>query len=278
MQNDRDNLLRALAALQTAYADISKIDASENVRFQKARLLSNLQKDINSLASNLGEPLLNSQLNSVSTGQPLKTFLGRKLAPAPGGEGGNAREERAKPMTADEVALQELKAAASILYGQISTMQNDAVIDSYTDLEIRAVAKMADLPVTETSPKNITSSYVDKIKEAITKKNAPILPNQPVATNPKAPVAPAPVNPNENLDDDSEDDKQETGKEETGSEQSADNKLSASTETTPAPGGEGGKQEGGDASAGKQEKPADKNQPKEQPKNQPKNTNSKQGK
>ncbi|MGN6438180.1 MAG: hypothetical protein ACTHMM_16690 [Agriterribacter sp.] len=177
----KHQLKEALNALKHAYFAVDELITSAEVRPLKGKILSTLQREINLLATSIAEPLLNSQLNAVTKPQPLRSFLGRPLSAAvPVASGNYAREQTPpsiKTLTADEVALLELRAAAEILYTQIPRMDNAAVIDSNSDLEIRAVAKMAGLPVTEDNPKSINTAYIDKIKEAIAKKNAPPVPD-----------------------------------------------------------------------------------------------------
>jgi hypothetical protein len=112
--------------------------------------------------------------------QPLGRVFGRPLATP------KRRAERAKeaeidkpPITSQEfkkkvqattedVQGKELQHTVSRLYGEFTEIETDKVKDSYADIEILGVAKMAGLPVTENTPVNI--KFIEQIKEAIRQK------------------------------------------------------------------------------------------------------------
>lgn len=72
--------------------------------------------------------------------------------------------------TQEEVEADELRTSAKKLYETFVATEPDALLDKNSEIEIRAVAKMAGLPVTETNPKKIDTKYIGVIKEAIQKK------------------------------------------------------------------------------------------------------------
>jgi hypothetical protein len=78
------------------------------------------------------------------------------------------------------IAGEELAQEVNAIYDGFSERENDELLDSLTDLQIRGVAKKAGLEVTQTKPEHITSAYIDQIKAAIVKKAAAIL----VSSNP----------------------------------------------------------------------------------------------
>lgn len=57
------------------------------------------------------------------------------------------------------------------LYGKIVSLDNNKILADYTELEIRGVAKLAGLPVTEDSPKKIDKAFVNNLKNTVVKKN-----------------------------------------------------------------------------------------------------------
>lgn len=65
---------------------------------------------------------------------------------------------------------QELNDKVQVLYPMFKDIANKDILDTYSDIEIRGVAKKAGLPVTENSPKKIDGNFLNVIKEAIVKK------------------------------------------------------------------------------------------------------------
>lgn len=172
--NSKNQLQQTVDVLKSAYSSIDKIITDPNIRFLKSKLLGAIQREANALAMQIGVSAISTEEQTGVAHKPLKTFFGRPITS--GVKGSYARSEKqevVKTLTADEIASAELKAAAEILYPQFSSIESDTIVDTYSDIEIRAVAKMADLPVTETNPKVINVEYVDKIKEAIAQKNLP---------------------------------------------------------------------------------------------------------
>lgn len=157
--------------------DISFTDP--DLRFLKQRVLMDLDKINNQLALRSGIDMLKEH-SAPQQSAPLKTFMGRRIAAKHPGSTLNENElpdltKRIKPKSAFEMAAMELKETAEVLLEHIPTMEADDVLDKYSDLEVRAVAKLAGLPVTETDPKRITTDYIQQIKDAIKKKFEPIL-------------------------------------------------------------------------------------------------------
>jgi hypothetical protein len=72
--------------------------------------------------------------------------------------------------TSKEVAAAELKTTLDALYPKFNSIDTPQLLDSYSDLELRGIAKMAGMQVTESKPKKIDARYVERIKEAITMK------------------------------------------------------------------------------------------------------------
>ena len=71
-----------------------------------------------------------------------------------------------KIITDEEATLEIFKENVINLYDLFPDMTNKDILESYPDMEIRGVAKMAGMDVSETEPK-MESTFVTKIKEAI---------------------------------------------------------------------------------------------------------------
>lgn len=157
--------------LKDAHSKISSTLNDNNLGPLRGKLLNSLQQNINSLAMQVGADPIQ---NTAEITKPLTKMFGKdvahvKKAAAPNLSVDNLPEERKIPntRTAKELAGEELKATVTELFPQFLEIETDAIVDTYSDMEIRGVAKMAGLPVTETTPKNADATFVDQIKEAI---------------------------------------------------------------------------------------------------------------
>ncbi len=80
------------------------------------------------------------------------------------------REEQATPQestpvkTPMELEAQKLQEEVDLIYPDFINRQTDELLDTLTDMQLRAVAKKAGLPVTETNPDRIDNAYIDQIK------------------------------------------------------------------------------------------------------------------
>lgn len=75
------------------------------------------------------------------------------------------------PVNFDELSEEEkelavLKADVDKLYDVLEELSNKEILESYSELQIRGVAKKAGLPVTEDEPAKIVSTFITQIKEA----------------------------------------------------------------------------------------------------------------
>jgi hypothetical protein len=109
-------------------------------------------------------------------GQAIQGHVRKKfppLTPAPVKPG-----EQRSPAT---LVGEELSLEVNAIYEGFTERENDEIIDSLTDLQIRGVAKKAGMEVTETKPERLTNSFIDEIKESIKKKAA----SQALIENPR---------------------------------------------------------------------------------------------
>jgi len=67
--------------------------------------------------------------------------------------------------------VDDLRERAKEAYANFNTRKNKDLLESLTDLEIRAVAKLAGMDVSITEPAKIDNAFIDKIKAAIKTKN-----------------------------------------------------------------------------------------------------------
>lgn len=77
--------------------------------------------------------------------------------------------DTAATTTSANPELDELKRKRDELYKIFAETETDQLIDKYPDIEVRAVAKKAGLPVTETNPAKISVKFINQIKDAIKK-------------------------------------------------------------------------------------------------------------
>lgn len=69
-----------------------------------------------------------------------------------------------------EIAADELKAEAAVLYPLFVDMEVATILDSYSEPVIKFVAKMVNIPVGDNLPKKVNAQFITTIKEAITRK------------------------------------------------------------------------------------------------------------
>jgi hypothetical protein len=160
-----------IKALKEAKEKVDDI-ATPDIRALKNRVAVLLQREINSLTQRT-----NAVANTSSTVRiPLTRFLGNDLPV----EGKRKPEKQIKPViskakfverseeTTQDVQGKELKTKAEKLYPVFTDLTNDQILDRFSHLEILAVAKMADLPVTEKTAVN--HKFIEYVKGAINKK------------------------------------------------------------------------------------------------------------
>lgn len=159
-----------LGHLQEAHAKIEAVHNQE-ILLLRNKILQNLKREIDILKLQLGiEPDLNRPPMINPHAGPLKRMFGKDITPAVNRPAADVN----KPFhqTVEDVELAELRLKADELYPKFLSASSDHLLDSVSDIEIRAVAKKAGLPVTETNPDRITTAYIDQIKTAIQQQNA----------------------------------------------------------------------------------------------------------
>ncbi len=77
------------------------------------------------------------------------------------------REPSPTTVVVEQPDVEALRERAQAAYNTFAERENTDLMVALTELDIRAVAKIAGLDVTPTNPKQIDALYIDKIKEAI---------------------------------------------------------------------------------------------------------------
>lgn len=149
--------------LDEAAQKIAAIDNPE-IAALKTKILMDLKRHSNSMKQNIGVDI--SQGTHVVAPAPLRKMFGRVLGEAKQTPT-NVSPEAPFSESSFEVAEKELAARVEYLYPKFTSTPADQIIDSFTDIEIRGIAKKAGLPVTEDEPKKITAKFIDQVIAAI---------------------------------------------------------------------------------------------------------------
>jgi hypothetical protein len=166
--------------LRNAHSDIAAISNPE-IAPLKARIMTDLRRHENSLCMQLGQEIELVEQDAViqvKSSGPITKLFGKEIKPISRNE--KLVVDETKPVTptpaieiktTQEIELQELRVQRDEVYNKFLTAQTDDLLDSLDELVIRAVAKRAGLPVTETNPKRVDAKFIDRIKAAIKKQN-----------------------------------------------------------------------------------------------------------
>ncbi|RFM30038.1 hypothetical protein [Deminuibacter soli] len=158
----KTNIEAAIVSLKTAKADIEQYLAHSTTRTFCLRATSSLDKEINMLSALVGADLATAEPGGR---KPLTHVLGRPVASTHAVGASLTPAEAVK--TAEQAAVSELRAKAEELYQLLPSMENDALLDTYSEIELRAVGKKAGLPVTDTEPAKIDGNFLNTVREAI---------------------------------------------------------------------------------------------------------------
>jgi hypothetical protein len=162
-------LTEILNSLTRAHDEIAAVHNQEMLLVRN-KILQNLKREIDILKLQLGiEPDIHAPTVINPHAGPIKKIFGRDVT-TPSGRPADVN----KPFhqTPEDVAFAELKLKADELYPRFLGTSSDHLLDSVSDIEIRAVAKKAGLPVTEHNPARITTEYIETIKTAIQQQNS----------------------------------------------------------------------------------------------------------
>lgn len=155
----------AVELLKDAKQRVEQVLTSPRSNQLKLRVVENLNAQINFLSLRAGLPADNK--TALPKPEPITKMFGKEV-------GKVAKLQQSdtpvKIDTPEEVAAKELKTKVDQLYPDFLNIENDAILDTYAEIEIRGVAKRAGLPVTETHPSKIDAAFVNQVKDAIKKK------------------------------------------------------------------------------------------------------------
>lgn len=160
-----------IAALTEASTKIASIDTPELLLLRNKTVME-LNRQINFMKVQLGIDIFQGPISviqdDIKAHVPLSKVLGKdvtKKLPV-------MDVNRPGRQTANDVEAVELQMKADELAPRFLSTSSDHLLDSVSDIEIRAVAKKYGLPVTENNPARITTSYIDEVRLAIQKANA----------------------------------------------------------------------------------------------------------
>lgn len=158
-KEDYDNIIDILSH---AKSEIDKIK-NPDILSLTTRMRFDLEKHINMLKTRIGDA---GQSQAVRIKQPLLKVMGKIVATPEG-----TPVETPKPIitASREIEKEELKQKVEDIYTQFYSTPTDQLWDTLSDIEVRAVAKKAGLPVTDSTPKRITPEFINTIKGAIQK-------------------------------------------------------------------------------------------------------------
>lgn len=152
-----------IGALSEASAKIESID-NHDMHLLKTKIAMDLKRHIDALKLQIGiDP--GTTAAQVEIAAPLTKMFGKDVTP--GAKPTLQDVNKPGKQTVEDVESAELRLKADELYPRFISTPSDHLLDSVSDIEIRAVAKRAGLPVTETSPDRITTTYIEQIKSAI---------------------------------------------------------------------------------------------------------------
>ena len=155
---------KLIDALEYAHSEIQSV-TNPDIGLLTTRLKTDLKRHINALKIQIGH---DAEVAAPTVHKPITKMFGRTVAT----KAGEPIKGDAAPLkTSRDVELAELKEKVEDIYSTFVLTQSDQLMDSLSDIEIRAVAKKAGLPVSEKLPKRIDIDFIDQVKDAIRKQH-----------------------------------------------------------------------------------------------------------
>lgn len=165
-------------ALTEAYDKIDAIQ-DKSVEHLKRRLQTNLRRDINQLKTVTGVTDFVPATVNLRKPRSLTSMFGydvtpkrsektvKRLGKFPKTEMTRREFKEESLKTTIEHEGEDLNRKANQLYDRFLEIKTDGIRDAFGDEEIRAVAKLADLPVTDKTV--VDTKFIDQVKDAIKK-------------------------------------------------------------------------------------------------------------
>ena len=176
MHPQQSSIQKAIDALKDNLAAVGSYLSDPAILGIRTRIENSINQDIGYLSALIGAETDQSSVSGNSTiGGPLTKIMGKvipgiaNLAAAPQDDAEKKNAIKADQNQAQQNAAEELKATIERLLPEFPGLENEAILDTYSDLEIRGIAKKVGLPVTETNPAKIDSKFIDTVKAAIKK-------------------------------------------------------------------------------------------------------------
>lgn len=154
---------KIIGHLETAKTAIES-DANPEINLLTTKIKMDITKHINFLKVRIGE---SPDVETKPAVRPLKKIMGKVVL----NDAGAPVSHNPIQTTPRDIEMQELKAKVEDMYGKFATTESDQLYDTLSDIEVRAVAKKAGLPVTDKTPKRIDITFINQIKDAIIKQH-----------------------------------------------------------------------------------------------------------
>lgn len=152
---ENDNIKEVIAILEDSKNQISEL-LQVNPTLQ-LRVSSTFDRLTNGLKVVIGEAITDN--NQAFKMVKLESVFGRKIT----------EKKELKVQKTDKKEVDLLRETAAVIYETFPEQDPKELIERLSDMELRAVAKMAGLQVTSTQPAKITVAFIEKVKDAIVK-------------------------------------------------------------------------------------------------------------
>lgn len=150
---------QAIDILLKAKADVKALLTDPTDQHHALRIDSDLQKTINMLSLTTGNGGFTTE--SAKSHGPATTLFGEVI------EKETATDARAVKPSQKDVA--DLKGKVEDAYKAFPKMETKDILSDIEDLVIRGVAKKVGMKVSADNPKEITSDFIDQVKDVISK-------------------------------------------------------------------------------------------------------------
>jgi hypothetical protein len=180
----RDIKLKSiLKRFESLHDEIGKQLTDEDVENIKVRLQSQLKTSTNYLQTLVSGGTVGEERTKR---EPLRKLFGKSISEYSARTARPTLEKTAEiaevstssapvvSKTPEEIQLEkeaeELQKSLDELYPKFNEIDTAGILDTYSEIEIRLVAKRAGLPVTETTPEKVDAKFVEQVKKAIIRK------------------------------------------------------------------------------------------------------------
>jgi hypothetical protein len=176
MENFQEQVKQTVKILKKAYEDIELILEDENLTPWRNKLLRVLDREVTALSTQHNLEY-QAKYSVPFESEPLLKVMGRDVRHVKKEDvpkqllNDEPVQKSSVGQTAKEVEANEIREKANDLMLQFVDIEPEALLDQYEEIVIRAVGKLAGLPVTDLHPKNVNAQFIAEIKDAILLKN-----------------------------------------------------------------------------------------------------------